>query len=54
MPRSKCCPEAVAGDREPRARFECEAKFLAVLNNTNLAAIYGVEDTAPTDALGME
>jgi serine/threonine protein kinase len=35
------------------ARFEREAKFLAVLNHPNIAAIYGTEDSGSADALVM-
>jgi Tol biopolymer transport system component len=50
----KVLPEAFAQNGERMARFEREAKLLAVLNHPNVAAIYGVEDSASTDALVME
>jgi len=42
----KILPEALAHDPERLARFEREAKVLASLNHTNIAAIYGVEGRA--------
>src|SRR5215469_8941650 len=47
----KVLPEAFARDPERMARFEREAKLLAVLNHSNIAAIYGVEDSGSIDAL---
>jgi serine/threonine protein kinase len=46
----KVLPDAVARDAERLARFEREAKTLAVLNHTNIAQIYGLEQ----GALAME
>jgi Tol biopolymer transport system component len=40
----KLLPESFAADTERLARFEREAKLLAGLNHTNIAAIYGVEE----------
>jgi len=50
----KVLPEAFghAGDR--LARFQREAKTLASLNHSNIAAIYGFEDTGGVCALVME
>src|ERR1700751_2574396 len=42
----KVLPEAFARDPERMARFEREAKVLALLNHPNIAHIYGVEDRA--------
>src|SRR5262249_7250376 len=39
-------PEAFAGDADRMARFEREAKLLAALNHPNIAAIYGLEQSA--------
>jgi Tol biopolymer transport system component len=50
----KVLPEAFAQNGERMARFEREAKFLAVLNHPNIAAIYGTEDSGSADALVME
>jgi len=50
----KVLPEAVAADAERLARFDREAKTLAVLNHPNIAAIYGLERSAGTTALVME
>ena len=46
----KVLPDAVARDAERLARFEREAKTLAVLNHANIAQIYGLEQ----GALAME
>jgi eukaryotic-like serine/threonine-protein kinase len=50
----KVLPEVFAADPERMARFEREAKLLASLNHTNIAAIYGLEESGPTRALVME
>ena len=50
----KVLPEAFAHDTERMARFQREAKVLASLNHTNIAAIYGLEDSTTTHALVME
>src|SRR5713101_2961026 len=50
----KVVPEAFARDAEHMARFQREAKVLASLNHPNIAAIYGLEDSGPTQALVME
>src|SRR5271169_528721 len=42
----KILPEALARDPERLARFEREAKVLALLNHPNIAQIYGVEERA--------
>ena len=41
----KILPAAFAEDKERMARFEREAKLLAVLNHPNIAAIYGLEES---------
>ena len=47
----KVLPEAVAEDPERLARFEREAKVLAALDHSNIAAIYGLESVkAGTEA----
>src|ERR671928_1397360 len=50
----KVLPEAVAADPERIARFEREAKTLAILNHPNIAHIYGVEEANGIRALVME
>ena len=42
----KFLPVDFAGDSDRMARFQREAKVLASLNHSNIAAIYGVEDRA--------
>ena len=50
----KVLPDAFARDVERMARFQREAKVLASLNHSNIAAIYGFEDSGNTHALVME
>jgi Tol biopolymer transport system component len=50
----KVLPDAFARDAERMARFEREAKVLASLNQTNIAAIYGFEESNGVRALVME
>jgi eukaryotic-like serine/threonine-protein kinase len=50
----KVLPEAFASDADRMARFQREAKLLASLNHTNIAAIHGLEDSGKTHALVME
>jgi hypothetical protein len=50
----KVLPEAFARDADRMARFQREAKVLASLNHTNIASIYGLEDSDSTLALVME
>src|SRR5579864_8305400 len=50
----KILPEAFAHDPERMARFAREAQVLAALNHTNIAAIYGLEDSDGVRALVME
>ena len=50
----KLLPEAFARDADRVARFEREARVLASLNHSNIAAIYGVEESADRKFLVME
>src|ERR1700680_19455 len=50
----KVLPEAFARDAERMARFQREAEVLASLNHSNIAQIYGVEDSGGVRALVME
>src|SRR5579864_7862080 len=50
----KLLPEAFARDSERVARFEREARVLASLNHPNIAAIYGLEQSAGRNFLVME
>jgi serine/threonine-protein kinase len=50
----KVLPEQFARDPERLARFQREAKLLAALNHPNIAAIYGLEESAGTNYLIME
>src|SRR5215471_7244589 len=50
----KVLPASVAGSHDRLARFEREARVLASLNHTNIAAIYGVEDSTDVRALVLE
>jgi serine/threonine-protein kinase len=50
----KVLPADVAADHDRLARFEREAQVLASLNHTNIANIYGVDDSSGTPALVME
>src|SRR5947207_3938754 len=50
----KVLPEAFARDAQRMARFEREARMLASLNHSNIAAIYGLEESGATRALVME
>jgi eukaryotic-like serine/threonine-protein kinase len=50
----KILPEAFAHDAERVARFQREAKTLASLNHSNIAAIYGLEESASVTLLVME
>jgi serine/threonine protein kinase len=42
----KVLPPEFARDADRRARFEREARMLAALNHPNIAAIYGLEESA--------
>ncbi len=50
----KVLPEDFATDADRLARFEREAKLLASLNHTNIAAIYGLEDEGDQRYIAME
>jgi eukaryotic-like serine/threonine-protein kinase len=50
----KVLPEEFARDVDRVARFQREAKLLASLNHPNIAAIYGLEESAGTTFLVLE
>src|SRR5512145_333440 len=50
----KVLPEEFAKDADRVARFQREAKLLASLNNPNIAAIYGLEESGGTNFLVLE
>src|SRR5881392_3360588 len=50
----KFLPEAFSHDTERVARFQREARILASLNHSNIAAIYGVEEIDSRHFLVME
>ena len=50
----KILPEMFAADPERLARFEREAQALAALNHSNIAQIYGIEESDAVRALVME
>src|ERR1700674_572166 len=50
----KVLPEAFAHDPERLSRFRREAQILAALNHSNIATIYGLEDSNGTSYLVME
>jgi serine/threonine-protein kinase len=50
----KVLPEVFAHDADRMARFEREAQVLASLNHSNIAAIYGLEESDGIRALVME
>jgi len=50
----KVLPEQFACEPERLARFQREAKMLAALNHSNIAAIYGLEQSGSTHYLVME
>ena len=51
---SSYLPDAFADDPDRLARFQREAQVLASLNHPNIAAIYGLEESAGTRALVLE
>ncbi len=50
----KILPSTFAADPERLARFEREAQALAAINHPNIAAIYGLEESAGVRALVLE
>jgi eukaryotic-like serine/threonine-protein kinase len=50
----KVLPSEFANDAERMGRFKREAQLLASLNHTNIAAIYGLEESGGVRALIME
>jgi eukaryotic-like serine/threonine-protein kinase len=50
----KVLPAEFANDPERMGRFKREAQVLASLNHTNIAAIYGLEESGDVHALVME
>jgi eukaryotic-like serine/threonine-protein kinase len=50
----KVLPAEFANDAERMARFKREAQLLASLNHTNIAAIYGLEESGGVRSLIME
>jgi serine/threonine protein kinase/Tol biopolymer transport system component len=50
----KVLPEAFAHDAERLSRFRREAQLLAALNHSNIATIYGLENSNGTSYLVME
>ncbi|HEY6370985.1 MAG TPA: protein kinase [Candidatus Sulfotelmatobacter sp.] len=50
----KILPEIFTSNPERLARFEREARMLAALNHSHIAAIYGVEDAGGVRALVLE
>ena len=50
----KILPEDLSTDLERLARFEREAKLLAVLNHPNISSIYGLEESAGRRLLVLE
>ncbi len=49
----KVLPASLAADRDRLARFQREAEVLAALNHPNIAAIYGLEESAPSAGSGQ-
>ena len=50
----KVLPESFAQDEERLARFEREARTLAILNHPNIASIHGLEQSGSSQALLLE
>src|SRR3982751_3638196 len=49
----KVLPEVFAQDSERLARFTREAQTLATLSHSNIAAIFGIEEAAPSTGAGQ-
>ena len=49
----KILPPSLAADADRLARFQREAEVLASLNHPHIAAIYGLEESAPSSGLGQ-
>src|SRR5262245_48751277 len=49
----KILPSALGADPERLARFQREAEVLASLNHPNIAAVYGLEEAAPSTPSGQ-
>jgi serine/threonine protein kinase len=50
----KVLPAAVSTEHDRRTRFEREAQLLAALNHSNIASIYGIDDSQERLTLVME
>ena len=50
----KVLPDELTRDGELRERFEREAKLLAALNHTNVATLFGLEESDGQQSLVME
>ncbi|HBY60716.1 MAG TPA: hypothetical protein DEH78_12895 [Solibacterales bacterium] len=50
----KVLPADLASNAQYMIRFQREAQVLAALNHSNIAALYGLEDSGPAPALVME
>ena len=50
----KILPDEFSRDEERVARFEREAKLLASLNHTNIATLYGLEESDGQQFIAME
>jgi len=50
----KVLPDGVLSQPEQLSRFRREAQVLAALNHPNIAALFGLEESADTTALVLE